>query len=113
MFDFIKKRKVDNFDTILKINDASIMKKLQEEGYTSNRAQVILEDIKTVQPKLFPLIEAWYAGAFINYKFKGVSITSIMKQLNCDYLAAITWMDSLIKEPDTVKDFKYFELKQR
>ncbi len=114
MLHFFKKNNPNNNAITLNIDEENMLKKLQKEyGYTPIGATDILAEIKTIQPILFPLVEAWYEGEIINYKFKGISITSIMKNQHCNYLGAITWMNFLIKNPEMIKDFKTMEFKQR
>ena len=99
---------------LIKLNDERIVKKLQDDySYSRGEACETLKEIKDVVPELYPLVEAWLNGEFLDYKLKDISISYMMKEKNFAYLMAITWMDALIKHPELIDSFKRMSFQRR
>lgn len=69
------------------------------------RAQMLADRLDIVHPDLVPVVDAWCRDEFLDYTFQTMSISLFMKLHEKNYITAITWMDHIIKNPDSIDLF--------
>ena len=88
----------------MKLDRKKIIVRLKNEyRYDDRKATLMADRLEAVHPDLFPTIEAWCKGEFLDYTFQTMSISQFMKLHEQDYLTAVIWMDKIAKEPEKLK----------
>ena len=89
-----------------KIDRKRIIAKLKTEyGCDDSRAKRLADELDSIHPDLVPMVNAWYRGEFLDYTFQTMSISRFMKLHNKNYITAISWMDHIIKNPESLELF--------
>ena len=89
-----------------KIDREKVLTKLKVDyGCEDRWAQMLANQLEKVHPDLVPLVEAWCKDEFLDYTFRTMSISLFMERHKKNYITAITWMDHMIKNPDSVELF--------
>ena len=90
----------------IKIDREKVIAKLKNEYHCDDkRAQMLADRLEKVHPDLVPLVDAWCKDEFLDYTFQTMSISLFMEIHEKNYITAITWMDHIIKNPDSLDLF--------
>lgn len=96
----------------IKIDREKVLAKLKNDYQCGEkRAQMLADRLEMVHPDLVPLVEAWCKDEFLDYTFQTMSISLFMELHEESYITAITWMDDIITDPDSLELFQrpFFE----
>ena len=89
-----------------KIDRKKIIKKLKAKyGCDDKRAKLNADRLEAVHPDLIPMVDAWCKDEFLDYTFRTMSISHLMELHKMNYITAITWMDSILKDPESLELF--------
>ena len=89
-----------------KIDRKKIIEKLTAEyGCDNKRAKMLADRLEVIHPDLIPLVNAWCKDEFLDYTFQTMSISYFMELHKKNYITAITWMDHIIKNPESLELF--------
>lgn len=73
---------------------------LIERGYNSKRAELVANELKTIDQKLLEPFNRWLdTGEETDLKVNGISILELMQTYNLKYPAALLSIDWIIKNP--------------
>lgn len=90
----------------IKIDREKVIAKLKNEYNCDDKwAQLLADRLNMIHPDLVPLVEAWCQDEFLDYTFQTMSVSLFMELHEKNYITAITWMDHMIKNPDSVERF--------
>lgn len=83
------------------MNTKDLIELLLERGYDGRSAQLVASELLQLCEPLLPLFESWLSDTDCqkDYCAEGYSISSLMKERNMTYPAALLTMDWIIKEP--------------
>lgn len=89
-----------------KIDRKKIIEKFKAEyGCDDKRAKLNADRLEAVHPDLIPMVDAWCKDEFLDYTFRTMSISHFMELHKKNYITAITWMDSILKDPESLELF--------
>ena len=88
------------------IDRKKVIEKFKAEyGCDDKWAKLNADRLEAVHPDLIPMVNAWCKDEFLDYTFRTMSISRFMELHKKDYITAITWMDHIIKKPETLALF--------
>jgi len=76
--------------------------------YPENIVTTIMENLEKFDSRLQSVLDAYLKdGTIIDFKFEGIgiSIKEIMDKRYCDFFSALTKMEGLLENPESVKMF--------
>lgn len=83
------------------MNIDNVKKCLLERGYNTREAEVLSEDLVSVDVSLKSCLDAWVlSNEECDFSSHGFSIKGLMENFNLKYPAALLSIDWIIKEPD-------------
>ena len=91
--------------------EKAVTKMAEETNSSFYLARIMVEQLMTYHPRLFPIIEAWVNGENLEFEYQGITIDYIMKKQRCCYISALPTMSILLKGIETVDSFKSREFR--
>ncbi len=89
---------------MINISKVDIAKTLIEEGYNSNEAEIVSEEIVKIDETLEPYFyEWWNKKPLSRIKINDISVQDLEEKFKLKPLATILTLDWLIKEPEKAK----------
>lgn len=88
-----------------KFDVKKIEKRLNEEFPNSRSNKRSAEAIAEYHPALHETIEHWINGEYVDFTFKGISLSEIIERTNLSYPEALTAMCVLLENPDDAEWF--------